>query len=328
MRVSIIIPTYNVEAYITECLESVARQTYQGEMECLIVDDCGTDNSILLSERFILSYQGHITFKIIHHEHNRGLSAARNTGVDAATGDYIYFLDSDDAIIPDTIEEMVKIVKEYPKVEMIQGGITLTDGKAYEDFTKRDLPIYINDISWITHNILFHLPRSSWNRLLKKDFLLDERIRFHEGIIYEDVPYCYQLSLKCQHIGFLKKNTYIYRFNRNGSITNNSKELLSLQSRIIIIHDFISYYSNHTFAAKTSKDSALKALWQKWLLYMTIHSVDTLYRYNRDIELLSEQLVVITPFPWKILSAFYKILPLKIRHTSAFMKLFNLCTKI
>ena len=74
------------------------RQTYQGAMECLIVDDCGTDDSMAIAERTIATYEGPIVFQVLHHERNRGLSAARNTGTLAAKGDYLYYLDSDDEI--------------------------------------------------------------------------------------------------------------------------------------------------------------------------------------------------------------------------------------
>ena len=86
--VSIIVPVYNVAHYIEDCLRSVMRQTYKGSMECLVVDDCGTDDSMSIVERMIAEYDGPIQFKILRHEHNRGLSAARNTGTMQATGDY------------------------------------------------------------------------------------------------------------------------------------------------------------------------------------------------------------------------------------------------
>lgn len=86
--VSIIVPVYNVAPYIKDCLQSVMRQTYKGSMECLIVDDCGTDESIAIVERMLAEYDGPIYFQILHHDHNRGLSAARNTGTMQATGDY------------------------------------------------------------------------------------------------------------------------------------------------------------------------------------------------------------------------------------------------
>ena len=103
-KISIIIPIYNVEPYIEDCLQSVMRQTYRGMMECILVDDCGTDNSMKVAEQLIKIYNGPIDFKVLHHEHNRGLSAARNTGIDAACGDYVYFLDSDDWISDDCFE--------------------------------------------------------------------------------------------------------------------------------------------------------------------------------------------------------------------------------
>ena len=112
--VSIIIPVYNVEPYVEDCIRSVIRQTYGGKMECIVVDDCGTDNSMDVVERVIGEYNGPIPFRILHHEHNRGLSAARNTGMDAATGDYLFFLDSDDELTDDCIEKLTEpLVKEW-----------------------------------------------------------------------------------------------------------------------------------------------------------------------------------------------------------------------
>lgn len=121
MRVSVIIPVYNVEPYIAACIQTVMRQTYQGELECILVDDCGTDNSMEIAEKLISDYQGPIEFRILHHEHNRGLSAARNTGTAASKGDYIYFLDSDDEISPNCIELMANVVLKHPQVEVVQG---------------------------------------------------------------------------------------------------------------------------------------------------------------------------------------------------------------
>lgn len=313
MNVSIIIPTYNVEPYITECLESVARQSYQGEMECLIVDDCGTDNSIAAAEHFVQSYHGSILFKIIHREKNGGLSAARNTGVENAVGDYVYFLDSDDAIIPETIEEMLKVVKEYPQVEMVQGGIANMEGKAVDDFTTKRLPAYSDDQTWITKNILLDLPVTSWNRLLRKSFLKQNDITFHEGIIHEDVPYCYQLALKCSHVGFVRKNTYLFRPQREGSITTTPQEERALLSRLIIMNDCIDVFQKQRFKADTIKEIALRFLWRKWQNYMVIHSYKTLRQHDTEISDISSLLCSFTPMPWKMMAYIYKVMPLSIK---------------
>ena len=110
-KVSIIIPVYNVEPYIEECLLSVSSQTMTEGVECIIVDDCGKDNSMSIAERFIEEYIGKISFSIIHHGSNRGLSAARNTGIKAAKGEYVYFLDSDDTITADCIQRMYAFIE-------------------------------------------------------------------------------------------------------------------------------------------------------------------------------------------------------------------------
>ena len=95
--VSIIIPVYKVENWIEGCLLSVCNQTYEN-IECIIVNDATPDKSMDIVESILKNYTGSIRFKIITHELNRGLSAARNFCVKAATGDYLIFLDSDDKL--------------------------------------------------------------------------------------------------------------------------------------------------------------------------------------------------------------------------------------
>ena len=104
-KVSLIIPVYNVSEYIERCMHSVMAQTYT-DIECIIIDDCGTDDSMAKCEQMIREYEGPIKFLILHHEHNRGLSAARNTGIHQTIGKWFYFLDSDDEITPHCIEKL------------------------------------------------------------------------------------------------------------------------------------------------------------------------------------------------------------------------------
>ena len=108
MRVSIIIPVYNVEPYIERCIESVLCQTYR-ELEVILVDDSSPDCSMDLARKCI-DNSNRNKLDIIHlrHDHNLGLSAARNTGIEAATGDYLFFLDSDDWITDNCISLLVQ----------------------------------------------------------------------------------------------------------------------------------------------------------------------------------------------------------------------------
>ena len=97
MKVSIIIPVYNVAKYIERCLLSVLNQTWP-DLEVILVNDCTPDNSMEIVRRVVASHPRGAVVRCLEHEENRGLSAARNTGISASVGDYLYFLDSDDYI--------------------------------------------------------------------------------------------------------------------------------------------------------------------------------------------------------------------------------------
>ena len=115
MKVSIIIPIYKVEPYIERCIQSVLRQTYR-DLEVILVDDCTPDRSMELAKACIeqspLSKDLQIVY--LRHEQNRGVSVCRNDGIDAATGEYIMFIDSDDHITDDCVETLVKPLENYP----------------------------------------------------------------------------------------------------------------------------------------------------------------------------------------------------------------------
>lgn len=112
MDISVIVPIYNVENYILECLQSVAAQTKTKNVECILVDDCGTDNSVKVAEQFISAYKGDISFALFHHSENKGLSSARNTGIKNARGKYLFFLDSDDMIKPYCLDELFALAEK------------------------------------------------------------------------------------------------------------------------------------------------------------------------------------------------------------------------
>ena len=99
MLVSIIIPIFNAEEYIEECIESVYQQTYPN-IEVILINDCTPDNSMEIVEKIINKYKDKFPTTTIDHDYNKGISEARNSGLDIAKGEYIYFIDSDDFIMP------------------------------------------------------------------------------------------------------------------------------------------------------------------------------------------------------------------------------------
>lgn len=111
-KLSIIIPIYNVERYLAECLDSVIGQTYDhSQIECILVNDCTPDNSMEIVREKVEKYReegGSMTFKIVTHDVNSGLSAARNSGMEQATGEFLLFVDSDDYLYPESIHPIIR----------------------------------------------------------------------------------------------------------------------------------------------------------------------------------------------------------------------------
>lgn len=264
MDVSIIIPIYNVAPYIRDCLHSVMRQTYTGSMECLLIDDCGTDDSIVIAERMIAEYNDNllqtrkleettkgrtitrgVRFKIVHHEFNRGLSAARNTGTVNATGEYLYYLDSDDEITDECIEKMMMMVLKDPAIEMVQGKYDINgDGISYP-VVKKDqiLPITTNmdarQCYYHRHQIVVY----AWNKLIKRSFLIRHHLSFKEGILYEDNLWIFYLMKYVNNVHFISDITYRHR-KRPGSITTGLAKKTKAYHHSIVYQDIITHLSS------------------------------------------------------------------------------------
>lgn len=220
VKVSIIIPVYQVSVYIERCIKSVLNQTYQ-DIECIIVDDATLDDSIEKCEKCIKEYNGPIQFIIIHHGVNRGLSATRNTGTKSATGEYLYYLDGDDYISVDCIEKLVSYALEDETIEMVQGNhIRICDG---EEEIKRMGYVRIadNDDARRLFYDLHHIQVYVWNKLLKRSFVVENHLYCKEGIINEDDLWSFYL-LKCLRNAYLCDSvTYYYHIRPNSIMTGS-----------------------------------------------------------------------------------------------------------
>lgn len=229
IKVSVIIPVYNVEAYIAECLRSVMAQTYTN-YECVIVDDCGQDNSIKVAERVIDGYEGSATFRIIHREQNGGLSAARNFGIREAVGDYLYFLDSDDSIFPHTLAVLVALTEKYPEVDMVQGNCEKApNGRWSPHYVPDKFPEYIDNHVEASNTMLdLIFPINAWNRLIRSDFIRHNALCFPVGYIHEDIVWLWDIQKVIKTIAFTSIDTYRYRTDNSGSIMSLSDKTQSM----------------------------------------------------------------------------------------------------
>lgn len=216
IKVSIIIPVYNVAPYIATCLNSVLNQTYSN-IECIIVNDCGQDESMQIINSILEHNSSMCIVKIVNHEVNKGLSEARNTGIQSCSGDYLYFLDSDDYISEDAIECMISLVINHP-VDFVIGDLTTVGETKNCKFLHITQPyIFENkNIARLYSESKWYM--MAWNKLISRQFILDNEMFFYPGIYHEDELWSFKLALFARSMAVCKQTTYFYRIRTSGSI--------------------------------------------------------------------------------------------------------------
>ena len=220
MNVSIIVPIYNVEKYVERCLNSVSAQTYLGEIECVLVDDCGKDDSVKKVLDYIENDHSGIHFRVVHHAKNRGLSAARNTGIRESTGDWLFFLDSDDWITPDCVRIMMDCISQYPGTEMVLGNYQYVG--ATFDWKFASPGLYTKDfVQMARYNLIYPMAP---NKLLSRAFLVSNDLFFAEGLLHEDILWTMQLSCYLHQMVSIPEKTYCYFVHKGSISTNESYE--------------------------------------------------------------------------------------------------------
>lgn len=252
MKFSIIVPVYNVAPYLDECLTSLQNQEGKKDYEVICINDGSTDDS-----RNILTSWEHkwSNLKVIDRK-NGGLSAARNTGIDAATGDYVLFVDSDDKIETSMLH---RLSTEVDGSDMICFACGRMDNGAYDTlmFEQSNGWDYYNHHALEARKVPFVCV---WQRCYRREFLSENNLRFHEGILHEDNEFTPRVCLKAQHIKVIPDVLYHYRV-RTGSImtTHDRKRRESL---IIIGNELSELFANEKNIDKTTIYRALTQYYQ------------------------------------------------------------------
>ncbi|UIZ99531.1 glycosyltransferase family 2 protein [Acinetobacter johnsonii] len=219
--VSVIVPVYNVEQYLDECLNSIRQQTYEN-LEIIVVEDCSTDNSL----NTVIKHSEDPRVKLIQHEKNSGLSAARNTGIDAAKGDYIMFVDSDDIVQLSLIELCVK----YAIVN--DADLITYNFKVFEDGIKLSPQLDLSDVDNLKvleqGEDYFNQQHFAWLKFIRTSLVKSKSLYFPIGLYYEDWPFHWELGLVANKKFHIPAELLLYR-QRKTSITGSSgKKLLDL----------------------------------------------------------------------------------------------------
>lgn len=264
---------YQVEQYLAICLKSITDQTMTDGVECILVDDCGSDRSLFIAKDFIEHYQGNVLFRIVEREKNGGLSAARNSGIDVASGEYVYFLDSDDEITPNCLEIMWSLVEKYGKVNLVQGAF-FEDEKYANSISNIKYPEFCTCQADIKTFLLQYLGDivGAQSRLINLSFLKEHHLYFEEGIIHEDNLWTFFLSKYVRTMAYCDVCTYYHRYNPN-SITGN----------VNVIKETIAY--KHIIqTCSRSIDPFLIGIQKEWLLNNLITVINSKY-YVKDADL-------------------------------------------
>lgn len=245
MIISVIIPVYKVEKYIRRCLESVIRQESDDyKIECLIIDDGSPDKSIEIVNEIVNNYKGTaISFTIINHKRNRGLSAARNTGIRASTGDYLFFIDSDDDLSDNAFKIFYAYSLEYPLVDVIIGNSLLFGRKNLSNtyaMNAVDVPYLIDERNKLLNMVLRRrLNRNAWNKLIRRSLVIDNDLFFDIGLLYEDVTWTYRLYSYVSSILVVPEITYKYEYNPTSIVHTPAERSRQLIWSLAFISDYI-----------------------------------------------------------------------------------------
>lgn len=252
-------PVYNVEKYIISALDSIGRQKNQN-FELIIVNDGSTDQSGQLIDDWIAQHKFAFSIYLIN-QANAGLSVARNIGMSKATGEYIFFMDSDDEIDPYLVETLLQASKMNGDVIRIvantidENGNIIKKGKHY--YQDGQL-LQMDDI--LCHTEMMYYP-AVWQFAFKRDFLVCNDIHFLPGILYEDQLFTPTVFLYAQTMVCCNTVLYYYRVRQNSIMTGNNKQqkvLNSWKQVILGLDNLLQIAINQSFSAE--KKRALRKL--------------------------------------------------------------------
>jgi CDP-glycerol glycerophosphotransferase len=226
--VTVVLPVYNVEPYVGECLDSIAAQTFT-DYEVVVVDDGSTDGSMaVVEERAARDHR----IRVVHRA-NGGLGAARNTGVKHARGTFLTFVDSDDALPPRALEALVRSARASGS-EIVVGGVRRfnTSGAWVPTWVPK---VHGERRSGVTLSHFLPVLRNlyTWNKLFRRDWFAEQGLWFREGVPYEDQPIITQLLDRARSIDVIPEIVYLYRQREDqSSISQQTSTVPDLQARI------------------------------------------------------------------------------------------------
>ena len=263
IKVSIIIPVYNVEKYVGKCLDSVLNQTLK-EIEIICVNDGSTDNSSKILEEYAEKDKR----IIIINKQNSGLGAARNTGMEYATGEYIGFLDSDDWVHTAMYEKLYKNGKFHGSdIVMCPMLIVNEINENLSDYSYYDLNCFSEDFNNCvfdhkkTKDFMFKIAVNAYNKIYRTEFIKKINAKFPEGLIFEDNPFFYYTYLNASNLSIIRDFLYFHRINRQNSIISEADnrffDIIKIHNLILEIFLCLPNYGDYEIILLNRKISGI-----------------------------------------------------------------------
>lgn len=240
VKISVCVPVYGVEKYIERCARSLFEQTLKDGVEFIFVNDCTKDNSIEILRQVSADYPARLPqIRIVEHEHNRGLSAARNTALENAAGEFVYHIDSDDFLKPDTLEKLLDTAQKY-NADFVAAGMYIK----YDDHEEYPANLfYENKTDYLLDMLTRKITCNVCNNLIKRSLYQQNNIQAPCNInMGEDLSVTPKLVYFAQKIAFCPEPLYCYYRSNAGSYCNTPslKNLQDITHVYNLLNDFFS----------------------------------------------------------------------------------------
>lgn len=233
IKVSVIVPVYNVEKFIDKCLNSLVKQSLK-EIEIIVVNDGSPDNSQKIVDKYVKKYPDKIKSYI---KENGGQGSARNYGLKKASGEYIGYVDSDDFVEKDMYKKLYNKAKENNYDIVVCGNYNVS-----EDYQNKNIDAFINNYNTDLENIFFG-KMAVWNKIYKRDILIKNKLEFKEKVWYEDLAFTLKAIMNSNTFAFIDEPLYDYLI-REGSTMNNSNVQRNLEI-LDAFNDILSYIQHN-----------------------------------------------------------------------------------
>ncbi len=314
-KLSIIIPVYNVEKYLKQCLDSIIYQQLDN-YEVIMVDDGSLDNSGKICDNYA---KENLNFKVVH-QNNKGLSGARNTGIKASCGEFLMFVDSDDFInkninLKEIINDIKKDVTQYKWIYYYDQQEKYRYFKNMKEYTD-------SNIGQLLYNkaVDGSFSVSACDKIVKRDVIINNNIMFKEGIYSEDMDWTFRLYQSINSYSILNKDIYVYRQARKDSITSKIKN-----KNILDLYDIIKNWYEYNYKNEKIKEAYLNYLAYHYIILLTLinkkncskEQKEKIYELDGILEYSNNKKVKLSK---KIFKYFGKWLGIRVLKTYIFLK--------